>query len=166
MNKPLGKVLLHCECCLKRKKWFAEYAKRYKETEKYKNRQKSEEFKALKKIRDKRYREKNKGRLKLYQAEYKKKHRNLFRFHEKQREYRLRKSRQDSGTFTEKEWELLKERSAHRCARCGQREPFMLQSYQFLTVDHIIPLSKEGTNKIDNIQALCIDCNNRKGNRI
>lgn len=34
-----------------------------------------------------------------------------------------------------------------------------------LTIDHVVPVSKGGTNTMDNTQLLCYTCNRRKGNR-
>ena len=34
----------------------------------------------------------------------------------------------------------------------------------FLEIDHIIPLSKSGSDKIENKQSLCQKCNNKKSN--
>lgn len=45
-----------------------------------------------------------------------------------------------------------------RCLSCGAHEE--------LTVDHIRPLGRGGSNAIENIQPLCAACNNAKGHRV
>lgn len=35
-----------------------------------------------------------------------------------------------------------------------------------MTQDHIMPRSRGGSNKMDNLQTMCCNCNNRKGNTI
>lgn len=56
--------------------------------------------------------------------------------------------------FTVLEWLALVERYAGRCAYCGAAGP--------LEADHRIPLSRGGTNDIDNILPACRTCNRRK----
>ena len=58
------------------------------------------------------------------------------------------------GSYTAKEWRELKARYKYTCQRCGRKEPVIK-----LTKDHIIPISKGGTNYIGNIQPLCKPCN-------
>lgn len=60
----------------------------------------------------------------------------------------------NGGNYTAKEWEDLCELYDYRCLACGEQKP--------LTVDHVVPLSKGGTNDIDNIQPLCRNCNSIK----
>ena len=43
------------------------------------------------------------------------------------------------------------------CAQCGTSEN--------LTLDHVIPMRKGGTNEVNNFQILCMDCNRRKRSR-
>ena len=43
------------------------------------------------------------------------------------------------------------------CKNCGTKKN--------LTIDHIIPLSKGGSNDEDNFQILCMSCNRKKGAR-
>lgn len=51
------------------------------------------------------------------------------------------------------------ERDGFRCRACG----FSASEGATLHVDHIHPLSKGGSNHVDNLQALCADCNLGKG---
>jgi 5-methylcytosine-specific restriction endonuclease McrA len=62
------------------------------------------------------------------------------------------------GSYTKQEWEALRRTYKHKCVRCGRKEPQVR-----LTQDHIIPLSKGGSNHISNIQPLCKTCNSSKG---
>jgi len=68
------------------------------------------------------------------------------------------KRRKAIGKFSLKEWNELKRKYNYRCAICKKRKK--------LTVDHKIPLSKGGTNFINNIQPLCNQCNCSKGNKL
>ena len=59
--------------------------------------------------------------------------------------------------FTTQERNLIYNRSEGHCGICGRFIP--LEEY---TIDHIIPLSKGGTNDLDNLQACCSFCNKAK----
>ena len=43
------------------------------------------------------------------------------------------------------------------CAYCGRH-----RNIKYMTIDHIIPLSKGGTDDISNLQCTCKACNNLK----
>ena len=49
------------------------------------------------------------------------------------------------------------ERDGYRCKQCGTNK--------HLTVDHINPISRGGSDDFDNLQTLCRSCNSRKGAR-
>lgn len=72
------------------------------------------------------------------------------------------------GAFTTSEW--LAVLAAHPvCPRCGRRWediPLPTGRSSAVTRDHIVPISKGGSNRIENIQPLCYSCNSAKGDRI
>lgn len=85
-------------------------------------------------------------------------------FRNKQRMKRLKNI---EGNHTYKEWIELKKQYKYKCAICGISEKELKDLWkdtQFtkLTKDHIIPISKGGTDYIFNIQPLCISCNSKK----
>lgn len=60
--------------------------------------------------------------------------------------------------------EIIKERDGYQCCNCSlgiRDEPNLL-----LEIDHIIPLSKGGLTKLDNLQTLCWKCNRSKGSKL
>lgn len=74
---------------------------------------------------------------------------------------RNRMKRGADGSHTFGEWELLKKQYGYRCPCCGREEPEIK-----LTEDHIIPLTKHGSDYIENIQPLCRSCNCKKYTKI
>lgn len=71
-----------------------------------------------------------------------------------------RRSNADSyrSRITKAKRERVYARNGHRCVRCGATEP--------LSLDHIVPVSKGGTNDEGNLQTMCVPCNGRKGLRM
>lgn len=57
-------------------------------------------------------------------------------------------------TFSKEEKEFIKLKTGGKCGHCGKK-----LTDENTTVDHIIPVSKGGTNKEENLVCLCKDCN-------
>lgn len=64
----------------------------------------------------------------------------------------------NGGVHTTAEWLELVAANDNQCAHCHEECP--------LTRDHIVPLSRGGTNDIKNIQPLCGSCNSSKGAKL
>lgn len=71
---------------------------------------------------------------------------------------RYARERNAPGSHSLNEWIDLKIRFNNKCAICGSEKK--------LSKDHIIPLSKGGSDFIYNIQPLCKNCNSKKHNKI
>lgn len=56
-------------------------------------------------------------------------------------------------------------RDGYSCQYCG-RHRRELKGREFLTRDHVVPVSRGGANDWGNVVAACSPCNNRKGNRL
>lgn len=63
-----------------------------------------------------------------------------------------------SKKYSGKKRREFMEKYEFRCCKCS--------SFKELHIDHIIPLSKGGSNDEDNLQLLCSECNLAKGNKI
>ena len=68
--------------------------------------------------------------------------------------HRRRALRLAGGSYTADQWTALCNWFGDICLACGSSDS--------LTVDHVIPLVKNGRNTIDNLQPLCFSCNSSK----
>lgn len=108
--------------------------------------------------------EKRKDYFAEYHPRYKRSERGLEtarRSNQKRRAWRIG----NGGEYTKEELDLLREAHAGVCPACGRKEPFPGKRPK-LTIDHITPLSKGGTNNIENIQLMCLSCNVMKNNKL
>lgn len=55
--------------------------------------------------------------------------------------------------------ERARQRAAGRCEHCGNPAPFLTGAgLPYLEVHHVVPLSKDGPDSLDNVLALCPNC--------
>ena len=98
------------------------------------------------------WRKRNPEKVAAYKRKYRKAH-----LEERAAYQRNRKAFEAGakGSFTAEEFRALCDYTNHLCPRCFEEKP--------LTIDHIVALSKGGSNDISNIQPLCKSCNCSKG---
>lgn len=76
------------------------------------------------------------------------------------RSHRRRALKRAGGSYSVRDWERLVRRHEGRCAYCAEVPE------EGLTVDHVVPLSRGGTNTIGNLLPACGRCNRSKGARL
>lgn len=106
-------------------------------------------------------RKENPEKYRVYRNKYKKKWAKTIAgiaSHKACKNRRKARLRGNGGKFTGTEFLALCERFGNRCLDCGVVGVD-------LTVDHVIPLSKGGSNGIENIQPLCHGCNVKKSDQ-
>ena len=67
------------------------------------------------------------------------------------------RSRKGYKSISQLKWQVW-QKDNFTCVKCGKRE--------YLEIDHIVPLSKEGETELNNLQTLCSICNKIKSNGI
>lgn len=96
-------------------------------------------------------------REKMKKESLKNRKKNILKHYVREHQYRA-KRKNAKGNFTIDEWQEILNKNNNKCVICG--------SFEHLSIDHIIPITKGGTNYASNLQPLCRGCNSRKGNKI
>jgi len=130
----------------RKNKWVKEQAIRDEEKRQYYEEHK-EEIEAKKKVDREIQDQKTKDNNSRWQKEHPEKNRL------KSLAYLARKNGAE-GSYSLEDWKYLCNKFDNRCLSCGKKIA--------LTVDHIQPLSKGGSNYNRNIQPLCQSCNSKK----
>lgn len=104
----------------------------------------------------KRYYKNNPEKVKLANKAYEKKNpevRRAIKFNRRAREENA------EGSISSDDWIRLCNKYGNKCLCCGRSDVK-------LTLDHVIPLAKGGSNMIENAQPLCASCNSKKHTKI
>jgi 5-methylcytosine-specific restriction endonuclease McrA len=114
------------------------------------------------------WRSRNKERLKAYYAEWRERNRATLYAHlaawqtqnkDKVRAYlqisQNRRRKAPGDGISRDQWLAIRSAYQFRCVYCGIRK-------ERLTMDHVIPLSRDGVDAIENIVPACRSCNARK----
>jgi 5-methylcytosine-specific restriction endonuclease McrA len=107
------------------------------------------------------YKNNNRDRLNKYQKEYQKTERGklLSKLKEQNRRYKKKYNTNSGERLTKEQIDYLTEVYTH-CAYCST--PLTPENTH---IDHIHPLSKDGSHSIDNVVLACKDCNLKKNSK-
>ena len=132
------------------RRWRRRNRQRTNEILRFKRRHKAESHNTKRRL----YRRENLEKLRKRAREYYRKH-----FARKRAEHRnaIAKRKRAKGRFTAREFLLVLKKHKYRCAYCKRQI-----SRSSATIDHVVPLSRGGTNWITNIIPACLRCNQRK----
>lgn len=134
-------ILCNTERC---SAWYAANKERAKENQRKYNELNADSQKAA----NKRWVQNNLEKVRQIKADWKK------RNPESNKAYKQRK-RLKGGSFPLAEWKVRLSEFNGWCPYCGE-------SGNKLSVDHVVPICKGGTNAIENLIPCCRPCNNKK----
>ena len=112
-----------------------------------------EQRRETKRQKDSRYRVKYRVERSKKQSLYIRAHPEIALFAQERR--RARKLNAPRNDFTRAQWRTIKTAYQNRCVYCGE-------TFERLTMDHVIPLSRGGSHTMSNIVPACKSCNCQK----
>jgi 5-methylcytosine-specific restriction endonuclease McrA len=109
--------------------------------------------------RGKRYYQKNKNSIKKKNRQYQLENPEVYR--KSCSNYRARKRNAPTEPWTHEE---IAENGTGFCPYCG-KEIGLVYDRLIMEIDHIIPLSRGGSNLKENLEPICCECNHRKNDK-